>query len=540
MNKKWELAEVNNEVVDRLKKDFNLSDLLAICLVNRGIVNSDELRVFLEPTRNDFHNPFQMPDMQKAVDRIVKAMKNNEKVIIYGDYDVDGITSTMVLKRFLADHGLEVDYKIPNRLNEGYGLNKEAVKKISEDGYKLIITVDCGISGLEEIDYANNLGLEVIVTDHHEPQENIPNCVAVVDCKRKDNKYPFKSLAGCGVVLKLIQAISEQNQYKAEDYLKFLDIVCVGTISDIVPLIDENRLIAKLGLMLINETRNLGLGFLLRSIGLKDINSTTISFGIAPRINACGRMGFEEEALKLFLTDDVEEAKRITIKLNDFNRQRQEIEKAIFEDAIKQIEENNMENEPIIIVSGEGWHHGVIGIVSSKITELYYKPSILVCFDGEVAKGSGRSIPGFDLHNALCEAGDLLTKYGGHEMAIGLTLEKRNFEEFKAKMEEIANKANLEECIPVLKIDKELVSQDITEENVMNLQKLEPFGEANKNPVFLYKNLKIDSIRSLSEGKHLKLTLKDDLNNNIILGIGFNMGYLADEYRLFDKIDVVR
>ena len=253
-----------------------------------------------------------------------------------------------------------------------------------------------------------------------------------------------------------------------------------------------------------------------------------------------GRMGFEEEALKLFLTDDLEEAKEITEKLNDYNKQRQEIEKQIFEEAIKQIEENNLENSPIIVVGGENWHHGVIGIVSSKITDLYYKPSILVCFDGEEAKGSGRSIPGFDLHNALCETSDLLTKFGGHEMAIGLTLERKNFNEFKRRIEEIASKANLEEFTPILKIDKELDIKDITEENILSLEKLEPYGESNKNPIFLYKNLKIDSIRSLSEGKHLKLTLKDDVNNIIISAIGFNMGNLCDDYRLFDKVDVVR
>lgn len=251
-------------------------------------------------------------------------------------------------------------------------------------------------------------------------------------------------------------------------------------------------------------------------------------------------MGFEEEALKLFLTDNIEEARNITINLNDYNKQRQKIEKEIFEDAIKQIKENNMENDPIIIVGGENWHHGVIGIVASKITDLYYKPSILVCFDEKKAKGSGRSIPGFDLHKALSEASEYLTKYGGHEMAIGLTLEKKNFEKFKEKMKEIAENQKIEEITPILKIDQEISASDLTEKNIKSLQKLEPFGEANKTPLFLYKNLKIDSIRSLSEGKHLKLTLKDDLNYTIISAIGFNMGDLVEEYRLFDKVDIVR
>lgn len=251
-------------------------------------------------------------------------------------------------------------YKIPNRLFEGYGLNKEAVKKLSDEGYKLIITVDCGISALDEIEYAKSLGMEVIVTDHHEPQEKLPECTAVIDCKRKDNTYPFKSLAGCGVVLKLIQAISKQKGYKDEDYLKFLDIVCIGTISDIVPLVDENRVIAKLGIILANKTRNPGLACLIKMSGFNEVNSTTVSFGLAPRINACGRMGYEEEALKLFLTETIADAQNITVKLNDFNKKRQEIEKRIFEDAVKQIEENNMEDDPIIVVGGEDWHHGVI------------------------------------------------------------------------------------------------------------------------------------------------------------------------------------
>ncbi|MBR1540758.1 MAG: hypothetical protein IJ629_06380 [Clostridia bacterium] len=250
-------------------------------------------------------------------------------------------------------------------------------------------------------------------------------------------------------------------------------------------------------------------------------------------------MGFEEEALKLFLTDNLEKAKEITEKLNDFNKQRQEIEKKIFEDAVKQIEENHMEKDPVIVVGGEGWHHGVIGIVSSKITDLYYKPSVLVCFEGETAKGSGRSIPGFDLHNALCESSEYLSKFGGHEMAIGLSLERKNFGAFRTKLLEIASQSNLEEFAPVLMIDKELQASDLLEENINSLQKLEPFGESNKTPVFLYKNLKIDSIRSLSEGKHLKLTLKDDVGNVIVSAIGFNMGNLAEDYRLFDKVDVV-
>lgn len=538
MNKKWELYDYSEKEVEDIASKYNISKLLATVLVNRNIVESEEnVRTFLEPTRNDFHDPYQTPDMKKAVDRIMKAIKNKEKVIVYGDYDVDGITSTTVLKSFLDENGLEVGYRIPNRLNEGYGLNMKAIKEIKEQGYSLIITVDCGISGTEEVKYAYDLGMEVIITDHHEPLETIPDAVAVIDCKRQDNTYPFKSLAGCGVVFKLIQALSQEIGLDEKAYLKYLDIICIGTISDIVPLVDENRVIAKLGLKLANQTRNYGLACLLKICGFSDVNSNSVSFGIAPRINACGRMGYEEEALRLFLSKNIEEAKNITIKLNEFNRERQEIEKRIYDEAISQIEENNLSENSVIVIGHENWHHGVIGIVASKITDLYYKPSILVCFEDGMAKGSGRSIPGFDLHGALCECSDLLEKYGGHEMAVGVNLKQENFKKFQEKLEAIAKKNHTEDLVSIIKIEKEITLEDITLESIDSLKLLEPFGEENRIPLFLCKNLKIDSIRTLSDGKHLKLTLKED--RHIVQAIGFNLGDLVSEYRLGDKIDVV-
>ena len=537
MNRKWEFYQQDEELVHKIAEEHNISELLAAILVNRNITEKKEIDVFLNPTRNDFHNPYLMPDMEKAVKRILEAIDKKEKVIIYGDYDVDGITSITVLKKFLKERGLETGYYIPNRLDEGYGLNKEAIEKIANEGYTLIITVDCGISGIEEIAYAYEKGMEVIVTDHHEPLEELPKAVAVIDCKRKDNKYPFKNLAGCGVVFKLIQAISQKLNIDEKEYLKYLDIVCVGTISDIVPLVDENRVIAKLGLKLVEQTKNPGLKALLLASGYKDVNSNTVSFGIAPRINACGRMGKEEEALKLFLTENIVEAGRITDNLNKYNRERQAIEKRIFEEAISKIEKNHLDKNNVIVVGEENWHHGVIGIVASKITELYFKPSILICFEGEEGKGSGRSIPGFDLHEALCESSEYLEKYGGHEMAVGLSLKKKNFQKFADKFEEISKKAHTEEIESVINIDKEITIKDVNFETVNSLKALEPFGEANKMPIFIYKNLKIDSIRALSEGKHLKLTLKD--GNNILNSIGFNMGKYAEEYKIGDKIDVL-
>ncbi len=537
MNKKWKIYETNKEKVQQIKNKYQINELLATVLVNRNILKEEEIRLFLNPTRADFYNPFLITDMEIAVERIIEAVKNKEEITIYGDYDVDGITSITVLKSFLKDIGLEASVYIPNRLEEGYGLNKEAIDQISQNGCDLMITVDCGISAIDEIAYANSLGIETIVTDHHEAGNELPKALAVIDNKRKDSKYPFRELAGVGVVFKLIQALGIKLGLKEEAYLKYLDIVCVGTISDIVPLVDENRVIAKLGLMLVNQTKNIGLRSIIHSSGYTQIDSNTISFGVAPRINACGRMGKAEEALELFLSSNIQKVNDLTKKLNEHNRQRQETEKAIFESAIKIIETEHLNEKKAIIVGGKNWHHGVIGIVSSKITDMYFKPSILLSFEeDEVGKGSGRSIPGFDLHEALTKCSDTIEKFGGHSMAVGITIKKEKLEDFKQEFEKIATENKIDEIMPIINIDAKIGLSDLNKEMVESLKNLEPFGEANKMPIFAFKNLKIDSIRALSEGKHLKLTLKD--NNYIINAIGFNMGYLAEEYRIGDKIDV--
>ncbi len=537
MNKKWQVYQVENDEVEKLQEKYKINKLLATILVNRGIIEEEQIEKFLKPKRSDFYNPYGMPDMNIAVERIMKAIENKEKTIIYGDYDVDGITSVTVLKSFLEERGLHVGVYIPNRLEEGYGLNKKAVEYIAEQKYSLMITVDCGISAVEEVEYANQLGIETIVTDHHEPGNELPNAIAVVDAKRKDNQYQCRNLAGVGVVFKLIQAIGIKMGLEEKEYLKYLDIVCIGTISDIVPLTDENRVIVKLGLKLVEQTRNLGLKSILQASGYNKIDSVTISFGIAPRINACGRMGHQEEALNLFLSKDINEVNELTQKLNEYNKTRQEIEKRIYKDATTQIEEQGLANKNTIVLMGKNWHHGVIGIVASKITEMYFKPSILLCEEDDLGKGSGRSIPGFDLYEALTECKESINRFGGHAMAVGINVKKDKLEEFKEKLEQISKEKNIEEIVPILKIDAQISLDEINKEIVNSLRKLEPFGEENKNPLFVFKNLKIDSIRALSEGKHLKLTLKD--NKNIVNAIGFNLGDFANEYRIGDKIDVV-
>ena len=535
MNKKWECYKPDENKVNELVKLCDINEIVAKVLVNKNI-SKEELNIFINPTRKDFHNPFLMPDMEIAVNRIIKAITNKEKIMIYGDYDADGITSITVLKSFLEERGLDVFSYIPNRLDEGYGLNNDAIKKIYEENYKLIITVDCGISGIDEVEYANSLGIEVIITDHHEPADILPKALAVVDAKRKDSKYPFNQLAGVGVVFKLIQAISIKLNLDEKEYLKYLDIVCIGTISDIVPLINENRVIAKLGLKLVSQTKNIGLKSLLNIAGFKQIDSVAVSFGVAPRINACGRMGNEKLALDLFLTKDYELARKLATKLNEYNIKRQEIEKKIFNE-VTQIVENKEKENTCIVIGENGWHHGIIGIVASKVTDMYFKPTILICFDEDIGKGSGRSIPGFDLHEALMKCGKNLEKFGGHSMAVGVTIKKEKFEEFKSELEKYASKCNISDIVPIINIDSELSLKEINSENVRELKIFEPFGEGNTVPLFLFKNLKINSIRSLSEGKHLKLTLKED--NFMIDAIGFNIGELAEKYCLDDKVDIV-
>lgn len=537
MNKKWEYYNSDKLKIKQISQKFNLPEFIAKILVNRNITEDEQIKVFLNPTRNDFYNPFLLNDMDKAVSKIIEAINKKQKIIIYGDYDVDGITSITVLKKFLEDRGIKVGYYIPDRLNEGYGLNKEAISKISSEGYELIITVDCGITAIEDVEYANSLGMKVIVTDHHEPSDIIPNAFAVINPKRQDSTYPFKNLAGVGVVFKLIQAISKKLELPEKEYLKYLDLVCIGTISDIVPLIDENRVIAKLGLKLVCVTRNIGLRELISSIRFKKIDSSAVSFGIAPRINACGRMGHADEAVKLFLTQNIVEAGNIADDLNKYNVTRQSIEKKIYEEALIKIEENNMSKENSIILGGENWHHGVIGIVASKITDLFNKPSILICFEGDEGKGSGRSIMGFDLHNALCKSSEYLEKFGGHEMAVGLSLKKENFNKFKEKFQGIVEESDIKDIVPIIKIDEEIDLKNITMDMVKEMSKLEPFGEENKIPIFLFRNLKIDSIRAISDGKHLKLSLK--YSRGWIDAIGFNMGDLVEQFTIEDKIDVV-
>jgi len=541
MKKIWSVRKhnVDEQKAKHIEEKFKVSEIVAKVLLEKGIENDNEIEKFFKPTRNDFFDPFEMPDMQKAIDRIVQAITKNEKIAIYGDYDVDGITSTTVLKRYFKDRGIEVGSYIPNRLDEGYGMNEEAVHKIADEGYNLIITVDTGITANKEVELAKKLGIDVIVTDHHEPGESIPECVAVVDCKRVDSTYPFRELCGCGVAFKLTQALSKTLDISENECLKYLDLVAVATISDIVPLESENRLIAQLGLMLLKQTKNEGLRAILKSCNLKKITAESISYIVAPRINACGRLGRQEVALELLLTDDPIVARKKIEEIEEYNKERQAIEQKIYEEALWEIAADpRYEKAKAIVVGKKNWHAGVIGIVSAKITEKYYKPSILIGFEDGIGHGSGRSIKGFDLHEAIIKCGKHLMTAGGHEMAIGCKIEQDEFEKFRDEFEAYADEKITDEMLAEeIEIDYEVDDNLFNVKNIEDLSLLEPYGAGNKKLLFVYKNLKVEAIKKLTEGKHLKLGLRS--GNNYIDVIGFNMGSRADEYQIGDKIDVV-
>ena len=540
MTKKWMYSKFDNDKVKSVAEQNNISELLARILLNRSFEDKDTIDIFLHPKIDNLYDPFLMNDMQIAVDTIIESCNNHEKITIYGDYDVDGITSVAVLKMFFADMGVEAEHYLPSRLEEGYGLNNNALDKIAANGTKLLITVDCGISAYEEVEYAKSLGLKVIVTDHHECPEVLPNALAVVDAKRPDSTYPFNSLAGVGATFKLIQAISYRLEFDRKRYLKYIDIVALGTIADIVPLVDENRIIVNFGLILMKQTRNIGLRALMRVSGYESgdsLNSTAVSFGLAPRINASGRMGKADLALELLLEKDIDKAYKIALELSETNKERQDVEKAIIDEALNIIERDKLYEKDIIVVYNKNWHHGVIGIVASKITELYYKPSILISIEDGIGKGSGRSVDGFDLHEALSNCTELLLKFGGHEMAIGLSIAEENLEKFTEKVEQIAKEKGTKDLQATVKVDAEISAQDISYQTLQEIELLKPFGEANPAPIFAYKNVKVEGVRLLSNEKHLKLTLKD--GTNIFDAIAFNMGNKKYSIKIGDKIDVL-
>ncbi|MBO7208773.1 MAG: single-stranded-DNA-specific exonuclease RecJ [Clostridia bacterium] len=535
MKRQWILRKHNNALVSQIMEKYNISQLTARVLQNRIETLGDSVLV----DKNDIsamHSPFLLNDMQKAVDIINNAVDFGKHITIYGDYDADGVTATSLLYSYLSSIGAYVDYYVPDRMEEGYGINKDAVDYLKTKGTQLLITVDTGATAFEQIQYAVDSGMEVIVTDHHECQDELPNCSAVINPKRHDSTYPFKDIAGVAVAFKLVCALNESVEDIIENYI---ELVCIGTVSDVMPLIDENRIFVTIGLEHLNRSNFVGINSLIEAVGLKGKNITagSIGFTLGPRINACGRLGNASQCVTLFTTDDQDEADMISQNLNSINTQRQEIEQSILTEAISIIEKNNLYNNSVIVVGKEGWHHGVIGIVASKIAEKYYKPTILLCIDGEYAKGSGRSIENFDLFSALNSVSDDLEKFGGHCLAAGVTVKTSNIDKFSQDINMYALSVMEQiDFVPKLYVDCNICSRDLTEENINNLAVLEPYGSGNTQPVFSLMKCQIYKIATLGENKHIRMLLI--LDNMIFSAVGFGMGRLINNYKQGDIVDV--
>lgn len=503
MKKIWKIKPSDERVQKELSLALDISRVTAQLLANRGITTAAVASEFMKCSLSSCHDPFLLKDMDKAVFRIKKSINDKEKILVYGDYDVDGITGVAVLFSAIKNMGGIVDTYIPNRLEEGYGLNMTAIRKAHKNDAGLIVTVDCGITSFKEVEYAGSLNIDIIITDHHEIMEaGIPAAYAIINPLREDCSYPFKHLAGVGVAYKLVKALYEDSPFFAED---FLDLVGMGTVADIVPLIGENRVLAKKGLEELNRRGRLGLKALMKKTGLgvKDISCGHIGYILGPRINAMGRIGAPQKALELLLTEDEDDASLLADVLNTENRNRQKLEGNVLEEALSKVErEVNFKHHQVIVLAGEKWHPGVIGIVASRIADRFYRPAILISLDGKIGKGSGRSTENFHLFKYLSRCKEHLTGFGGHEAACGITIQKDRIDEFREMINrEAAQDPGEHLFMPSLEIDMDIPLSLINEEVIGEIESLSPFGQENPRPVFVSRNLTVkDSPKQIGRG----------------------------------------
>lgn len=522
----WHLSEFDSEKAERIAVELNIRKTTAALLCLRGADSPDSARKFLRKETCSFYNPFLLKDMNRAVERIVNAIDNGTKVCIYGDYDVDGITATSLLCTYLREKGLDCDYYIPKRSSEGYGVNVQALDTIAESGAGLVITVDTGVTAIEETEYAKKLGLDIVITDHHECKETLPDAIVVNPC-RHDCSYPYKSLAGVGVVFKLICAIEMKlagqtdevpTELLKEMLTKYAQIVALGTVADVMPATDENRLVISVGLSLMQKTPDRWCKAILDFYGFygnggkekKQITTSTIGYILAPRINAAGRIGDAELAVKLFLSNTKAETDSYAAELCELNRKRQQMENDILEEALEMLK-NEGGDDPFIVLSSDSWNQGIIGIVASRIAEKFSRPCILITFCDEdtlSGKGSGRSVNGINIFEALESCKDILTKYGGHELAAGLTLKRDKLDEFKKRLNEYTQMVTkTQPASTVINIDTEPECEEICLDSASELRMLEPFGYGNPSPLFLITDASVSDIMPLGSDKHCKFTL---------------------------------
>ncbi len=535
MYKNWQIQDADPKLQAVLSDALGVHPIVAQLLVNREIRDIQEARDFLKADLTKLHDPFLLKNMDTAVRRIRLAQEKKELVLVFGDYDVDGVTSSALLNNVLTRLGLEVVHYIPHRFHHGYGLNKEVTEFSREKGVRLLIAVDCGINAHQEVDLLNHSGVEVIIIDHHEPDEELPKAVAIINPKQKDCPYPFKHLASVGLVTKLIQALAGK---PSED---LLDLAAIGTIADIVPLHGENRIIVKSGLARIANTRNKGLMALLETAKIKGKKVTPfhVGFILGPRINAAGRMDTAHKSLDLFLSEDPQKAFDLAKTLERHNSERQKMQGDIVEEAMTIVEQDvNFKDQKVIVLSKEGWHKGVLGIVASKITDKYYRPAIVISIDEDgIGTASARSIDGFHLHNALSSCAQYLEAFGGHEGAAGLTIRKENIDPFKTLINEIAQEMlEAKKLVPTLSIDCEIPLSSVTMELANIIEEMEPFGEGNPAPVFCSRAVTVKTFPKIMGRDTLKFWVSD--GNCTISAVGFGMARYSGLIHPGAKIDL--
>ncbi|HRZ96654.1 MAG TPA: single-stranded-DNA-specific exonuclease RecJ [Paludibacter sp.] len=547
MINKWiytSLDEQQIEIKNKLAEELSISPILAQLLVQREIYTYDDARNFFRPDLSNLHDPFLMADMDKAIDRLTTAMQYNEKILIYGDYDVDGTTSVSLVYKFLQQFSSNIDYYIPDRYSEGYGISIQGIDFAAENDFKLIIALDCGIKAVEKVKYANSLGVDFIICDHHTPDDELPPAVAVLDAKRSDCNYPYKHLSGCGVGFKLMQAFCIRNSIDFSQLTPLLDLLALSIASDIVPITGENRILAFYGLKQINTNPSVGLKGILEVCGLTDreITISDIVFKIGPRINASGRMKLASEAVQLLVSSNPAFAKEKSDTINEYNNDRKDLDKNITDEAIALIGSDVRYNtRKSLVVYKPDWHKGVIGIVASRLSEEFYKPSIVLTFSNGLASGSARSVPGFDIYKAIDSCRDLLETFGGHMYAAGLSMREENVITFTDRFEKFVFENILEEqTYPQIDIDAQIEFKDITPKFFRVLKQFGPFGPGNMKPVFVSKKV-FDFGTSRLVGKeqeHLKLELVDSSSENVMNGIAFRMHEFNDHLKALNPLDI--
>ena len=548
MTHKWNYQPITPEQAEtsqKLAQELGISPILGGLLVQRGITKAQDAKKFFRPQLPDLHDPFLMKDMDVAVERLNKAMGKKERILIYGDYDVDGTTAVALVYKFIQQFYSNIDYYIPDRYNEGYGVSTKGVDYAAETGVGLIIVLDCGIKAVEEITYAKEKGIDFIICDHHVPDDELPDAVAILNPKLEGSTYPCPHLSGCGVGFKLMQAFAKSNGIGDAELDALLDLVAVSIAADIVPMVDENRIMAYHGLRRLNNNPNMGLRAIIRICGLtgKEITISDVIFKIGPRINASGRMQSGREAVELLVARDAADAYEKAKAIDQYNKDRKELDKRITEEANAILEANGemLDDKKSIVIYNKDWHKGIIGIVASRLTELYYKPSVVLTLANGLATGSSRSVQGFDIYKAVDSARDLLENFGGHAYAVGLSLKEENIPEFTRRFEEyVAANITDKQLTPLLEIDAFLTFSQITPEFVNMLRHFNPFGPGNNKPVFCARSV-MDFGTSKLVGKnleHIKLELVDDTSGKVFNGIAFNMSQYFEHIHARKPFDI--